>query len=341
MDLPPPPLRQRAAEEWKFGDKGLFSGMLKKWLYGAVVAVFLAGLFPQTNAQTTLYYTQFEQAEGYDPAFTLGGQQGWEYFGTGGNGLVEEYIEGFGQQAYIGFFPPMQIEDFTSVWRPVNYEPVPAGANIVRFSVLLDFEPSTTGGQDDFRWSFYNAEGIRLFSIDFETSTTRISSLLEDEQFRDTGWTFVFDGLYDLIVWMDFARNQWTATLNDVVIINSQPITMFDSALSFGDADAVWFIRNPSAPGDNYMLFDEYMVVAEAYTEIPPSLEPLGISEEGFFQFYIHGQGGLDYAVEVTTDLENWFSLGNFTAPEGGTFLFEDTTSDQFPMGFYRVGPPL
>ena len=315
--------------------------MLKSLVNGAVVLSFLCALCPAGLAQTTLFYTQFEQAEGYDPAFTLGGQQGWESFGSGGNGLLDNYIEGYGQQAYIGIFPPLQIEDFASVWRPVNYRPVPDGANIVRFSVLLDFEPSTAGGQDDFRWSFYNAQGIRLFSIDFETSTTRISSILDDEEFRDTGWTFAFDGLYDLIVWLDLARNQWTATLNDVVIINSQPITTLDSELTFGDADAVWFIRNPDDPGDNYMLFDEYLVVAETYTEIPPSLEAVGMSEEGNFLFYIHGQAGLDYSVEVSSDLKSWISLGNFLAPEGGTFLFEDTTSNQFPHGFYRVGPPL
>ena len=316
--------------------------MLKNLVTGAAALAVVLGTLLPARGQTTLFYTQFEQSEGYDPEFTLSGQQGWEHFGTGGNGLVEEFIEGFGQQAYIGFFPPtLAGDEFTSVWRPVNYNPMPAEANIVRFSVLLDFEPSTTGGQDDFRWSVYNALGVRLFSIDFETSTTRISSVLEDGEFRDTEWTFTFDGLYDLIIWMDLARNQWTATLNDVVVINSQPITMFGSELSFGDADAVWFIRDPNAPGDNYMIFDEYMVVAEAYNEIPPTLEPVGMSEEGFFQFYIHGQGGLDYSVEVTSDLENWFSLGNFLAPEGGTFLFEDTTSSEFPYGFYRVGPPL
>ena len=293
------------------------------------------------KAQTTLYYTEFEQSEGFDPAFTLGGQQGWTSFGTGGNGLVDEYIEGYGQQAYVGFFPPTGVDDFTSVWRPVNYNPMPAEANVVRFSVLLDFEPSTTGGQDDFRWSFYNAQGIRLFSVDFETSTRRISSLLEDEQFRDSGWDFSFDGIYTLVVWMDLARNQWTATLNDVVIINSQPITMFDSELSFGDADAVWSIRNTAAPGDNYMLFDDYLVVAEAVTEIPPHLEVIGVNAEGEFDFLVHGQEGLNYSVEVTSDFETWYSLDTVLAPEGGTFRFIDTTSPEFPYGFYRVGPPL
>ena len=314
-------------------------GKMRRFLGLACLPFLVLGV----QAQTTLYYTQFEQSEGFDPEFTLAGQEGWTSFGTGGNGLVEEFIPGHGQQAYVGFFPPTGTDEFTTVWRPINYAPTPEDANIVRFSVLLDFEPSTVGGQDDFRWSIYNVPGDRLFSIDFETSTGRISMLLQDEIFQDTGWTFGFDGVYTLEVWMDFARNYWTAKLNGVVIINSQPITTLGSELSFGDADAVWSIRDPAAPGDNFMMFDEYLVVAEAVDEIPPTLEAVGLTEEGFFQFYIFGTAGLDYSVEVTSDFETWYSLGNFLAEEeeNGTILFEDITTAEIPLGFYRVGPPL
>lgn len=312
----------------------------RKWAALGLLPLWVA----VASAQSVLYYTGFEQSEGYDPAFTLAGQQDWMVYGTGGNGLVEDFIPGYGQQAYIGFHPPTagdESDEFTSVWRPVDYEPLPAGANLVRFSVLLDFEPSTVGGQDDFRWSVYNTAGVRLFSLDFETSTSRISYLLDDNEFQDTGWTFSFDGFYTLIIWMDFARNAWTATLNDLVIVNSQKITLTNAELTFGDADAVWAVRNPAAPGDNFMVFDEYMVVAEPYSTIPPTLEPAGFSEAGNFQFLIHGQEGVEYSVEVTDNFTAWFSLGNFVAPEGGTFLFEDTFSPEYSLGFYRVGPPL
>ena len=91
------------------------------------------------------------------------------------------------------------------------------------------------------------------------------------------------------------------------------------------------------------MMFDEYLVVAEAVDEIPPTLEAVGLTEEGFFQFYIFGTAGLDYSVEVTSDFETWYSLGNFLAEEeeNGTILFEDITTAEIPLGFYRVGPPL
>lgn len=314
---------------------------LRNW---AGWACALAALQAAASAQTILYYTQFEQAEGYDPAFTLAGQQGWLVSGTGGNGLIENFIEGYGQQAYIGFHPPTAVEDFTSVWQPVGFDPVPTGENIVRFSVLLDFEPSTVGGQDDFRWSIYNAEAVRLFSLDFETSTSRISYLLDDNVFQDTGWTFGFDGVYDLTIWMDFARNVWTAVLNGIPIVLRQPITTTGAQLTFGDADAVWAIRDPNVPGDNFMVFDEYIVVAGEFDQIPeigPTLEPVGLGPDGSFQFYIHGQEGVEYSVQVSSDLKTWFSLGNFVAPEGGTFLFEDIFAHGYPIGFYRLGPPL
>lgn len=308
--------------------------MVKKVISWLVLGVCTGAAL---SAQTTvLYETKFELSEGYDPQLDLAGQRGWLIDGSGGNGLLNEFFPGFGQQAYIGFTPPA-AGTVTSVWRPVNFNPVPAGNPIVHFSTKMQVVQSTQGGDDDFRWSVYNSAGNRLFGLSFETGTQEIWFQNEDLVFRPTGWSFDFDGTYDLHIWMDFQRNSWTALLNDLVLVNSQPIaTNTATARDLGDVDAVWFINNSNGVGNNFMLFDNYRVTAETLKAIPAILEPIGPTTEGYFRFYIHGQPNVRYSVDVTTDFEQWDSLGEFSDPDG-TFVFEDTTAIDFPRGFYRL----
>ena len=301
------------------------------------LALFACALIQTAAQSTTLFETQFESAEGYDPNFDLAGQRGWVMDGSGGNGLLEDFFEGFGQQAYIGFQPP-STGSVTAVWRPVNFNPVPAGNPIVHFSVMMQVVQSSTGGDDDFRWAVYNTNGNRLFGINFETGTQEIWFQNEDLEFRSTGWSFDFDGTYDLHIWMDFARNSWTAMLNDIVLANAQPITVTNSTpRNLGDVDAVWFINNPVGAGNNYMVFDNYRVTAENLKANPAILEPIGLTPEKYYRFLIHGQPDVTYSVDVTDDLNFPFeSLGEFSDPDG-TFIFEDTTAPDYRRGFYRV----
>ena len=299
-----------------------------------VVLCSVGSLFAQS---TVLFETDFEPSEGYDPQKDLAGQRGWVLQGSGGNGLLQDIFPGFGQQAYIGFQPPTDTNTFTSVWRPVDFDPIPANQPLVRAAVTLQLFPSTAGTQDDFRWSVYNNAGNRLFSIDFETSTRNISYILQDGNFAATGFSFDFEGNYDLVIWMDFKRNLWTAFLNDIVLVNSQPLASDNSPLTFGDLDAVWYIRGaPSEAGDNYMAFDNYRISAEAVSSIPGGLEVQGINTNGFFTFTAFGEKGLKYSIDVTTDFVEWFSLGEFVNSDG-SFVFEDTTSKGFSRGFYRL----
>ena len=46
--------------------------------------------------------------------------------------------------------------------------------------------------------------------------------------------------------------------------------------MDFGDADAVWLINlknGVNAPGDNYMLFDNYRVTASSLPVVPAQME--------------------------------------------------------------------
>lgn len=299
------------------------------------IAALAFGLCLEISS-AVLYETKFEIAEGYNRDRDLAGQRGWVIDGSGGNGLLDEFFPGLGQQAYIGFTPPA-TGVVTAVWRPVNFTPVPAGSSIVHFSVKMEIVQSTTGGDDDFRWAVYNVNGDRMFGLSFETKTGAIWFQNQDLVFRETGWTFGFDGTYDFEIWMDLQRNSWTALLNDLVLANAQPITTTNTtSRTLGDVDAVWFINNQSGVGNNYMVFDDYRVTTESVSAIPGFLEPIGRNAEGFFEFKVHGQRGVKYSIDVTTNFQEWFSLGEFPNSDG-TFLFEDTTSDEFRMGFYRL----
>lgn len=309
------------------------------WVGLAVIGLAIVRL--NAASSTEIYSTGFEASEGYNPDFTLVGQRGWTGQGSGGNGFVTNYFPEFGQQAFIGFTPPQNGDLSTTVWTPLNYTPTPPAPTIVKFSVTLELDASTSGGDDEFRWAVYNqgtSEVVnRLFSIDFFMPTRTIYYDLEDQQPYSTGFTFETEGQYGLTVYMDFGRNQWMALLNDFVIANAQPITLTNSTpLNLGDIDAVWFINDPQAPGDNYMVFDNYKVTAEAISSIPPVVEDQEISENGFYQFLVHGEIGVSYSVDVTSDFIEWESLGTFENTTG-TFLFEDITSGPYPKGFYRV----
>src|ERR1044071_7587778 len=76
-------------------------------------------------AQRVVYSTGFEFSEGYtDIQGDLAGHKGW--VGTSGNGIVTNFFEGLGQQAYIGFSaPPGGTNDIYYVSQPINLTPAP------------------------------------------------------------------------------------------------------------------------------------------------------------------------------------------------------------------------
>jgi hypothetical protein len=303
-----------------------------------VLLTIAAGI--RVGGQTAVYSTGFDFEEGYRTDLDLAGQNGWT--GSGGNGVVTNYFEGLGQQAYIGYsVPPGDTNSLYYVYQPVNLAPIPASEPLVKFSVMMQIvdSTSTNGPFDDFRWSVYNTNGMRLFSVDFDNASLQVSYILDNEAgFVPANTKFETTGSYDLEIAMNFARNLWTATLNDVVIINAQPITTIGSPLNLGDVDAIWSVRTPGSPGDNFMLFDNYTIATEALSSIPPRLEPSGLARGGAYSARLYGEPGLVYRVEASADLVHWETLLTFTAPTpGGILDFQDPNASRFTQRFYRA----
>lgn len=311
------------------------------WGFIAVASIACAAFQPHTVSAAepaVIYFTGFEVSEGFDPRFTLIGQKDWVGFGSGGNGLVTNFFPGLGQQAYVGFTPPSEREETLNVWRPVDLAPIPTNQTLITFSVLMQIVDSRNGQFDDFRWSVYNTNGARLFSVDFDNSALLISYGLDDTAgFVQTGLAFDNQGFYELTIKMNFARNVWSAMLNDFVIVNSKPMTTTGAALNLGDIDAVWSIHRPGSPGDNYMIFDNYTILAESSASIAPRIEMSRFQANGQFGFRVFGEQGLNYAVEASENMKDWQIIKVVTAPAGGVFEFQDPDSTRIATRMYRV----
>jgi hypothetical protein len=310
-----------------------------------LLALATAGLLaaaPDRSAEaaaspTVLYYTGFEAAEGYDASKSLRGQKGWLGEGSGGNGVVTNFFEGQGQQAFVGYAPPAPKDDVLSLWRPFN-APAPAPERPVwKFSVWMQIVDSTNGQYDDFRWSAYNTEGRRLFTLDFDNAATEINFLLDDDKgFRSTGFTFSTEVIYLLEIWMNFARNNWQAVMNGQVVVDAQPITTTGAKLDLSDIGAVWALRTKGQPGDNYLLFDDYQLTLEPTDHIPATIELAGLNQQGEFELYLHAERNRTFALDVSADLKDWVPLATNRLAEGYWF-FTDTTAPGYPISFYRA----
>ena len=311
---------------------------MKSKLFTLVVASLLSLQIAPTLAVTTnVYSTQFEATQGYNINLNLEGQAGWLGSGSGGNGLITNAIPGQGQSAYIGFDAPNPADDSLVIWKPINFNAVAAGYPVVKFSTQMWIEDSTNSFYDIFRWSIYNTQGDRLFSLDFDNDFLDISYLLDGtNNIQFTTNQFVNATTYTLMVTMDFASNRWSASFNGAIIATNQFITTTNAPLNLGDVDAVWLVNQISstnAPGDNYMIFDNYTITAE----MPPAqVQFLGRTGEGWSLLRVNGQANSRWALDATTNFVNWIALK--TNVISGTFFDHvDTTSAGLPRRFYRA----
>ena len=288
--------------------------------------------------ERTVYYTGFESEQDYDVEFTLIDQDGWLGEGNGGNGLMDNYFEDMGQQAYIGYWPPEEAtEPFTSLWRPVDgIGPEETRITVTMLMMIVD---STNDRRDDFRWTLYNDNVHRLITLDFDNETRNINYALDDDIFLPTGYSFEHEALYDLKFVMDFAANTWTVSVGDEVLLNAKKLTTTGARLGFGDLGPNWIYRKPENPGNNYMVFDDYRITVETSDpapKAPPTLAWTGWADNGRAMLQLGGDATTDYTVEVSDDLKTWTPLQ--TAKLGDTWKeVADADAPDHEQRFYRA----
>lgn len=315
-----------------------FKGTCRLMLLG--LSFGLAAVGASHADPTNVFTTQFEAAEGYQTNQDLVGQNGWTSDGTGGSGILAGFIPGYGQQAYIGFTPPTSGEPQVFYWKPINFDPVGTGLPVVTFSAVMSVVDSTSAHQqyDAFDWTVFNQSGHQLFTLDFDNLTTNINYQLDGatSPLVDTGRSFTPNVAYQLIVTMDFANNRWSAWLDDANLVNNQPMTTTSATLDLGDVDAVWYIANTNAPGDNFLLFDNYQITANVAAPVEAQVEFLGRTTENWALVRVYGPDGSRWAVDASTDLISWTALKT-NVISGTSFDLVDTAAPGFANRFYRA----
>ncbi len=315
---------------------------LGRGAWGAFVGAVLVPLTVVANP-LLVYSTGFEP-----PAFrtnaALVPQGGWIGDTAGADWIVDGFFEGSGQQALLGYWPPEGFPGSVSVWKSLSFDPVGAGLPVVTFKVsfaIYDCTATNLAFRDSFRWSVYNPTN-RLFSLDFDNATQEIYYQLDDNQFvfadasfervsPDTG-----SGLYDLAIVMNFAQNLWSATLNDVPLVDAKPITTKEAALTLGDIDAVWIANRDERFGDDYLIFDNYRIEADSAVPQVFRLEVLGRSPWVGCALRLHGEEGRRYALDASTGFSGWTALKTNTVTDG-FFDFVDGGAATLGARFYRA----
>ena len=223
----------------------------------------------------TVFSANFGTSQGYDPALALAGQQGWLQTGTGGNGIVTNFFTTSLSQAYLGYTGGNNLQ----LERPFNHTPDLATRPLVRFSVKMKIFDSTNFQYDHFRWRFYNQASQRLFSIDFNNADYSIATILDGAAATNNFSTAAFNNstIYTLSVLMDFSSNRWSAFLDETVIAANLPITTTGAALNLRSVAVAWVPNSVLTPGDNFLVFDNFAVTAEAVDK--PSIISLSSSK--------------------------------------------------------------
>ena len=294
-------------------------------LMSVVAFLQLADVFGRA---AILYQTGFEFSQGYSTNLDLTGQQGWKGQTAGGNGIVDGWFPGKGQQAYVGFLPPTNGD--TGVF---EYQPISKALAQAQFSALMAIENSSNTNWDDFYWGVYDPLGQELFSLDFDNYELKVYYHLGGATNRVlSGLKFTNDVVYKVNITMDFSANRWSAKLDNALIVTNAPITTNGATLKLGDVDAVWGIYDPLAPGDNFMLFDDYQVSG---TVPSPQLTLLGILN-GAPTLRVSSATESQFVLDASTNLVNWLPLKTNVA-SGGSFDFVDNTAVGLSRRFYRA----
>lgn len=288
----------------------------------------------------SVFATSFEASEGYSTGMDLVGQNGWLGAGTGGDGIVTGFFTNQLQSAYIGFRAPDNGGAFHGVGYHPDFDPIGRQLPKVAFGVDLAVYASTTNNQGWFNWAVFNRAGVRLLALQFPSGPGSLPIYYQSEggSFEATGQTFTNDVPYRLTVTMDFAANRWSASLDSQVLMANQTLATGTNTLSLQSIDAQWVLADGSRPGDEFMVFDEFQITAQAAdsSTAEARLQVRSRSSDGQVNLRLTGAPGVTYAVEASADLRTWAPLLSLSSPDG-LMDFTDTSAAGLNARFYRA----
>jgi hypothetical protein len=318
-----------------------------------------------------IYYTGFENfTPGND---TIAGTDGWSasssHAGRALSGVDAEsdhLVSGIGNAAFIGgndALLPSSVSRTVNVRRAFNLDPVALGQEVAQFQVTLGIKDSTYNGlstrRDNFEFAFYNSAGQLIAFLQFDNTTLDTSTQSPGQKIWrssysgaaltkvDTGSNFFYDILMQLRVRINFRTNRWTASLDDLDLFADQPFYTGPNARNLGTIAAQMYIFNPTAanpitlaPGDNYMLFDNFALRLDPVPE--PVIYTADLTAGGAPRLTWLTEALYRYQVQYTDDLSQpWKNdlPGSATtaASTGESAAFTDTTAAGKPKRYYRI----
>lgn len=297
--------------------------------------------------------------------------------GTGRSGIDAESahgVPGLGNAGWIGgnTTPVVWAGNSTNVRRPVipeapfDYAPLSSGKEVVFISALVGIKDSSGAAplkRDNFELFIMNGaatatgSGDVLAAIQFDNTTltdgspqqvvrrTLSSTGTKALSYVSTGAYFIYDTMQLLTVRINFRTNLWTATLDGVPLFNDIPFYEGSGALNLGAVGFRMFFgsavyRAPNytcTGGDNYLLFDDLAVQADALTD--PVFSAFEKKLSGSAALTWNAEAGYNYQVFGSPDLSAWSLLTPtaLNASQTSSLSFTDSSSAGRMSQFYKV----
>lgn len=317
-----------------------------------------------------LYYTGFDNfSTGYD---TIAGTDNWlgssAFSGLKMSGVDAEAthgILGIGNAAFIGGNSsptPTPAGRSINVRRNVNVDPAALNEEILTFRSLVGIKDSSPSGvvtrRDNFEFAFYNQSLQLLASIQFDNSSIDSTTQSPRRIIYRTQWNtstsrfdlvntnafFLHDTLQQLEIRINFRTNRWSMNLDGISIFADSSFHSGPRTRNLGPIAAQLQIIGSSStgtpqPGDNYMLFDDWLVRSDSLPVPKPSLARNPSS--GAVTLTFAQEAGYSYQIEWSTSLSSWLSNlqgSPFTASVTNDLAtFTDSTASAATRRFYRI----
>jgi hypothetical protein len=317
------------------------------------------------HAATTNFFTGFETGEGYSVNSALAGSHGWvgtlaksglaTNAGVGGNGVTNIFtIQGLpatatngftGQQGYVGASAVGGTYTNLTLWQAMA--PVSANATNVTFSTRIEILDGTGAGggtnYDTFVWKVFNSQSNLLVALRFDETTGYLSYWLSASNAWFTSQFYSGQQSYGLTLTMNPASNLWSATLTGADIpafVVNKPMAPVGTDLSVASVVAAWDLTTPGSPGDNCMLFDNFLItsaVGTAPTPTRPQVAVRSVSPLTGTVVRLTGDNGYKFALDTTTNLSpaTWTGLVTNTVTTN-YFDYNDSGAVGQPRRWYR-----
>lgn len=300
-----------------------------------------------------LYETDFEDfTPGPDK---LAGTDGWEATLTGQqlHGIDDEIIPGLGKTAFLGFAPPRippTSPPTVSVFRPLNFDPIAQGRPMIQFEALIAIadsrdDPETPAideslRRDRFLVTVYNRAGDPLASVIYDNRLSTFGLWRNDgANSTDSELEFIIEEPQFLLIRIDFESNSWSAFLDGIPVFTDAEFNASGKTRDLGTIAAEWTLSNRLVPGDNWMLFDDWIVEAKRKPTQPFHIHGIEITPDNLIQLTYAADEGFTYRIERSADLKSWSELQNSpvtaTANDPTAIHIDATPADG--VRFYRI----